>query len=133
MKYCTDTWFLLELSRKNEKAVQILREMLEGKSRIIIPTVSILELMRSNIKTGESLAKTDAMLNELRASQKVQMISLDEAIAREAAKVSVSYDVPAIDSVIAATYKLSGCDRLLAKDEHLENLQKKKYLQIESW
>lgn len=133
MKYCTDTWFLLELSRKNEKAVQILRETLEGKSRIIIPTVSILELIRSNIKTGENLAKTDAMLNELKASQKVQMISLDEAIAREAAKISVSYDVPAIDSVIAATYKLSECDKLLAKDEHLENLQKKKYLQIEAW
>jgi len=133
MRYCADTWFLLELHRKNERAVNIFRETLEGKNRIIIPTVSALELMKISIRTGESLVKIDSMLNELKVTQKVQTIVLDEVIAKEAAKISVSYDVPTIDSIIAATCKLSECDKLLSNDSHLKTLDKKKYIKIEYW
>jgi len=133
MRYCVDTWFLLELNKRDERAVRIFRETLEGKNRMIIPTVTVLELIRSNIKAGERLSKSDSMLNELKATQKVQLIALDETVAKEAAKVSITHGVPTIDSVVAATCKLSNCDRLLSKDSHLKKLDSKKYLQIECW
>ena len=133
MRYCADTWFLLELHNKNERAVRIFRETVSGKNHIVIPTVSILEIIRIAIRTGESLAKIDSMLNELKLMQKIQLIVLDETIAREAAKISVSCNVPAVDSIIAATCKVSNCDVLLAKDDHLATLAKKKYLKIENW
>jgi predicted nucleic acid-binding protein len=61
------------------------------------------------------------------------VIALDEAIAKEAAKISVSYEIPAIDSMVAATSKLLECDRLLSDDSHLKKLDGKKYIKIESW
>ena len=133
MRYCADTWFLLELHKKNEKASRIYKETIECKNRIYIPTVSILELMRLAIRFGESLSKLDSFLNELKTSQKIQLIVLDESIAKEAAKISVSYNIPAIDSIIAATCKISGCNSLLTGDEHLLKLHKKKYLHVENW
>lgn len=133
MRYCADTWFLLEFNKRNERAVKIFHETLEGKNRIIIPAVSIFELIRLGIRTGESLAKIDLMLNELKVSQKVQVIVLDEAIAKEAAKISVSYDIPAIDSMVAATSKILECDKLLSDDSHLKKLDDKKYIKTEHW
>lgn len=133
MKYCVDTWFLLELHNKNEKAMRIFRETVEGKNRIVIPTVSILELIRVAIRTGESLTRIDSMLSELKVTQKVQLIVLDEIVAKEAARISVSYNIPTVDSVVAATCKISGSDILLSKDDDLIELSKKKYMKIESW
>lgn len=133
MRYCADTWFLLELNKKNDRAFKIFRETIEGKNRIVIPTISIFELIRISIRTGESLARIDALLDELRVTQKVQAVVLDEAIAKEAAKVSVSYNVPSVDSIIAATARISDSDVLLSKDEDLTMLSKKKYIKIENW
>jgi len=133
MRYCADTWFLLELNKKDERAFKIFRDTVEGKSRIVIPTISLFELIRISIRTGESLIKIDSLLDELKVTQKVQLIVLDEIIAKEAAKVSVSYNVPAVDSIIAATAKFSGSEILLTKDEDLIKLSKKKYIKIENW
>jgi len=133
MKYCVDTWFLLELFRNTEKASRIFKETIEGKNKLVIPTISILELIRLSIRTGEKLSKVESMLNELKISQKVQVIVLDETIAKEAAKVSVSYNISTVDSIIAATCKISECDKLLSKDDDLVGLAKKKYLKIENW
>ncbi len=125
MKYCADTWFLLELYNKNERALKIFRETVEGKTRIVIPTVSIFELIRLAIRAGESMTKIDSMLDELKTTQKIQPMVLDETVAKEAAKVSASYNVPAIDSIISATCKISNSDVLLSKDSDLAVLARK--------
>ncbi len=72
MKYCTDTWFLLELFDKKTRA-------------------------------------------------------------KEAAKVSLTNSLHLIDSLIAATCKLTGCDALLTADSDYKPLVKKKYLKVTSW
>ena len=133
MRYCVDTWFLLELFRNTEKASRIFKETITGKNILVVPTISILELIRLSIRSGEKLSKAESMLNELRISQKVQIIALDETIAKEAAKVSVSYGISTVDSIIVATYRISECDKLLSKDDDLIELSKKRYLKIENW
>jgi len=133
MKYCSDTWFLLELYNKSDEAMKIFEEVIEAKSKIIIPTISIMELLRIAITRGEKLDKIESLIKELKATQKVQVAVLDEQIAMEAAKISVSYSIPSIDSIIAATHAITNCDFLLAKDNHIMGLQKKKYLKIKNW
>ncbi len=132
MKYTADTWFLLELYKRTEKALKIFRDTVEGKSRIMIPTVSILELVRVLIMRGDKLEKIESTLGELKATQKIQLIVLDEEIAKEAAKVSVTHNLSSVDAIIAATYKISGCNRLLSNDQDLKKLDRR-YLKIECW
>lgn len=133
MRYCTDTWFLLELYRKSDKANDIFKGVLEGKNRIVIPTVSIMELVRVAIMKGEKISNIESLIKELKATQKVQVAVLDEEIAKEAAKISISYSVPSIDSIVAATHTTTDCDILLSKDDDLIVLSKKRYLKIENW
>ena len=133
MRYCADTWFLLQLCQGDETAERIFRETIDGKSSIVIPTMSILELIRLSIMRGGSLSGIDAVLGEMKVVQKIQIISMDEVVAKEAAKVSASYGISTGDSVIAATCKLSECDRLLSDDSHLKGQDKKRYLKTESW
>lgn len=133
MKYCVDTWFLLELFKNTEKASRIFKDTITGKNILVVPTISILELIRLSIRAGEKLSKAESLLNELKISQKVQIIVLDETIAKEAARVSVSYGISTVDSIIVATYRISECDKLLSKDDDLIELSKKRYLKIENW
>ena len=58
---------------------------------------------------------------------------LDLNIAEEAAKLSHSSDLSLVDSIIAATCKLNGCDALLSGDTDYNPLIKKKYLKVTSW
>jgi len=133
MKYCADTWFLFELKNKSKKALELYKEILYGKGKLIIPSICIFELIRLAIRSGITLSSIDSLINEMKVSQKIQVIVLDENIAKEAAKVSVTFGVPTVDSIVAATFKISGCDILLSKDDDLSLLAKKKYLRIENW
>ena len=133
MKYCADTWFLLELYKKSDKANDIFRNILKGKDSIVIPTVSLMELIRVSIMRGEKLSKIESMLNELKATQKVQLMVLDELVAKEAAKISVSFNVPTVDSIIVGSYILSEADILLSNDEDIKKLSKRKIVNIQSW
>lgn len=132
MKYCADTWFMIKLATRDSKALEIKENVLEGKDRLYIPTIVVTELFRKFMQKGKKEAEMESFLNNLTASEKVKTVFLDENIAKEAAKLSFSHDVPTVDSVVAATCKLSNCDKLLSDDRDLKKLHRK-YLQVEFW
>jgi len=133
MKFCSDTWFMIKLSEKDTKALEIKRSIIDGKDRLIVPSIVITELFKKFMKKGKRESDMDNFLRNLTASEKVKIIFLDEAVAREAAKVSITFNVPIVDSIIAATCKLSDCDKLLTDDSDFKILHKRKYLKVESW
>lgn len=132
MKYCADTWYMIKLATKDAKALEIKRNVLEGRDRLYLPTIVIMELFRKLMQKGKREAEMEGFLGNLTASEKMKTVFLDESIAKEAAKLSFSHNVPTVDSVVAATCKLSNCDKLLSDDADLKKLHKK-YLQIEFW
>lgn len=133
MKYCADTWFLIKLAEKDDKALDKKRSVIEGKDRIFIPTIVITEFFKKLMQKGKKEREMESFLRNLTASEKIKTVFLDETIAKESAKVSISYGIPTVDSIVAATYKISKSDKLLSDDEHLKKLEKKKYLKIEFW
>lgn len=133
MKYCADTWFLLKLSEKEPKAIDHLREVRTGKDELIVPMIVVSETYRKLFERGTSEKVIETIFSELEAVNKVEFLTMDKQIAIESAKVSFSNSVPLIDSVIAATYKLTKCDFVLTDDDDLKKLHKKKYLKIKNW
>lgn len=123
---------MIKLATKDAKALDIKRNILEGKDALYLPTIVITELFRKLMQKGKREAEMEGFLNNLTASEKVKTVFLDENIAKEAAKLSFSHNVPTVDSVVAATCKVSSCDRLLSDDKDLKKLHRK-YLQIEFW
>jgi predicted nucleic acid-binding protein len=133
MRYCADTWFLLLLSEKDSTAVDVLRGVISGKDELVIPMVTVSETYRKLFERGTSEKVIATIFNELELIDKVQFVPIDKLIATESGKVSFSYSVPLIDSIVAATGKLLKCHFILGKDEDLKKLQRKRYIKLKFW
>ncbi len=133
MKYGADTWFLLATFDKDEESTRIFREIREGKAHLTIPIIAFAEATKKLLQRGIALSNIDWFFAAVEASEKVELTPLDRQTAQEAAKISLTYNVPLIDALIAATCKLAGCHILLSGDQDYQLLARKKYLAVRSW
>lgn len=133
MKYCADTWFILSVFGNEPKAISIINETKFGKARIVIPVIAYAEAIKKLMQRGVSSQIIHGFFGTLEALQKIEIVDANKSIAEEAARVSLSYSVPLIDSFIAATYKLTGCEIFLSSDSDYSALIKRKYLKNQSW
>ncbi len=133
MRYCSDTWFLLSLFARDKKSEAILENSKNGKDEIIIPIVVFAEATKKLLQQGISQQKVSSFFEMVESSENVRFLYLDKAIAGEAARLSLTYNVPLIDSFVAATCKISGCDVLLSADTDYRPLVKKSYLKVQFW
>lgn len=133
MKYCADTWFIIEAFDKSVEAINIIQEVRTGKGRIVIPIIVLAESTKKLMQKGVPSKLITQFFDGVEASDKVELITVDRTIAVESAHLSLSFNLPLIDSLVAATSKLTGCDVLLSGDEHYRLLVKKKYLRVRSW
>ncbi|GEM_PF-1262931 len=133
MKYCADTWFILGLFHEEAKNIAILNDVKEGKDYLIIPMVVYAEATKKLLQRGVSHDIIDLFWQGVEQSDKIQLVELNKQIAQEAARISLSYHVPMVDSFVATTAKITDCDILLASDSDYDILKKKKYLKVQSW
>lgn len=133
MRYCADTWFILSLFNRDVKSIQIIKETKEGKVYLILPVIVLAESTKKMLQKGVPQQTIDLFWGGIEASEKAKLIPIDKAIAKEAAKISLTYSLPMIDSLVAATANLTGCDVLFSGDSDYQLLAKKKYLKVQSW
>lgn len=133
MKYCADTWFLLAFFGKDENAINLFQEIKFGKSNLIIPISVYAETFKKLLQKGFSQIDIDEFFLNVESSDKIKFLLIDRNIAKEAAKISLSNDIHMLDSFVAASYKVSSCDYLLASDSDYDSLIKKNYLRLKSW
>jgi len=133
MRYCADTWFLLHVFEKDPKAVSIVEDTKRGKTQLLIPVIVFAEATKKLLQKGIPQSLIDLFFSGVEASDKAAFAIADKLIAQEAARISLTYNVPLIDSFVAATAKIHACDVLLAKDDDYTLLAKKKYIKVQSW
>lgn len=133
MKYCSDTWFILKLFEKDSKSMDFFGEIASGKNILIVPVIVFSESFKKLMQRGISEKLIDSFFESVDASERMEIIFIDKLIAKEAAKVSMTYSVPLIDALIASTAKLTDCDFVLTDDEHFKTLERKKYIKTKSW
>lgn len=133
MRLCADTWFLLLLSEKEPKSLDLLRGVISGKDELVVPMIVVSETYRKLFERGASEKLIESIFGELEQMNKVQFVPIDKQIAIETSKVSFSFKVPLIDSIVASTSKLFKCHFLLGKDEDFRFLQKKGYVRLKYW
>lgn len=133
MRYCADTWFILQVFDKNNTALSLIAETRTEKTQIIIPLIVFVESYKKLLQRGVSQETITLFFAGVEASEKIGLVMLDKTIGEEAARISLSFDVPLIDALVAATAKLTRCDSLLAKDSDYALLVKRKYLKLKSF
>ena len=133
MKYCADTWFILQLFAKDSRSLALIKEARYGKAEIIIPVIVFAEATKKLLQRGIPFSFIDQFFTFVDASEKIEVSVLDKVIAQEAARISLSFQLPMIDSLVAATAKLSDCSILLTADSDYHLLIKRKYFKMQSW
>ncbi len=133
MYYCTDTWFVLKLFHEDEKALNIVKNVREGKDWLFIPFTVFAETFKKLMQLGIPKKTIDEFFDIIEAYAKIRFIMLDKNIAKEAASISLTYKVPLLDSFVAATSKICECHILLSGDRDYALLAKNKYLKVQSW
>ena len=133
MKYCADTWFLLNAFSKDTKALVLIEETKRDKTRILVPVVVFAETIKKLMQRGATKEVINTFFAGIESSDKIELIVADKSIAKEAAQISLTCNVPMIDSFVAATCRLYDCDALLSADSDYQLLIKKKYLKVMSW
>lgn len=113
--------------------MRILQEAKEGKAQIVVPMVVFAESTKKLLQRGISQSTISLFWRGVEASEKVKLLIIDRTIASEAAKISLTFNVPMIDSFVAATCKLTNSHVLLAADSDYRLLVKNKYLKVQSW
>lgn len=133
MRYCADTWFILGVFGRDERHTKIIEEAKHGKSHLIIPMIVLAESTKKLLQHGVPQTEIDTFWQGVENSEKVSLIPIDRSIAKEAAKVSLSFNLPLIDSLVAATGKLTECHALLSADSDYGLLAKKRYVKVQGW
>jgi len=133
MKYCADTWFLLKLFNKDVRAKDIINDLRYGKARLTIPCSVIAETVRKLMQQGASQDIIDVFLEYIQPSEKIEVIEIDQLLAVEAAKISLTYGLAMMDAFVAVTCVLNGCNTLLSGDSDYDGMVKRKYLKTISW
>jgi predicted nucleic acid-binding protein len=116
MKFTADSWFFIQLNNRVEKAMKIWREVKEGKSKLVVPTVVLVEITKF-LKSNQS-RDVNELISALNRSDKIIISELTPEIAILAGKFGNSYNIPVIDSIILATAVITEFNNLLSADNH---------------
>lgn len=95
---------------------------LQDPSSLIVPVITIYEVFKVVLRE----AGEDEALQSAAAMQKGKIIELTMSLSMSAAKLSLQYKLPMVDSIIFATAKKHQCD-IWTQDAHFENLPKVKF------
>lgn len=132
MKYTADTWFFLQLVKKHPKAIEVWKEIIEGKGRMIVSTVVIAETVKNFLmKNLNKELKT--IMDNLRSSEKVSVVEVTKEIAEEGGKYAYSYNMPTIDGIILETAILMEHTNILSIDEHYIKAEKQGKIKRVCW
>lgn len=133
MKHCADTWFLLLLAERDEKACKILREVTQGKDRLVIPGVVIAELTKKLLMRGKKLKEVKEFVKDLEKERKMSLVQTSKEITIDSGSISLTFSMPLIDALIASTAKNLDCDSILSDDRHYEKFCKKHRIKLMRW
>ena len=132
MKYCADTWFFIQIAIKHPKALDIWKEITEGKGRLVVSTIVVAETVKQLLMKNKE-KELEAFLEAFRSSEKIIVIDVNREIAEKAGRYSFSYKIPTTDGVILATAILTEHTNILSEDVHYRVAEKQKKIKRVFW
>ncbi|OGI15004.1 hypothetical protein A3K63_03195 [Candidatus Micrarchaeota archaeon RBG_16_49_10] len=126
-----DSWLFFELKNKNEKAIDFWRFVISGKTKIFVSVLVLYELGLHMFRRGESRFYTE-MKQIILNTPNIHVVDINAEITERALKLSHTYNMPAVDSLIVASYLSKKCESIITNDKHMVNLAGKKVIKIKS-
>ena len=123
MMYTADTSFFIRLSEELPKAVAVWHEVVEGKSRLAVPTIVLVELKNRMLKR-DMQKEAEELITTFEESSKITLVPLTADLAKKAGSLSYTYNMTNFDSVILATAVETEYKNVLSSDPSFVNATK---------
>ena len=130
MRLTADTSFFIRLSESAPKAISIWEDIVEGKNRLVIPTVVIVELKNRFHRKGLH-KEADELVSTFEHSTKITILPLTLDLAKKAGKLAFTYSLTPFDSVVLASAIETGYETMLTSDPLFVRPQKEDQIKIE--
>lgn len=129
MKYTADTYFFIKLSESVPKALALWHELVEGKGKLAIPTVVLVELKNRFLKRNLQ-KEADELVSTFEDSSKIVLIPLTTDLAKKAGNLSYTYNMTNFDAVVLATAIETGYKNILTSDPSFLRASKHGLIQL---
>ncbi|MCE7981904.1 MAG: type II toxin-antitoxin system VapC family toxin [Caldilinea sp. CFX5] len=130
MRIGIDTSFFISQINGQPRAVQIWQEFLEGKHQFIVSTLSIHEIFIYFYRrgTGELASQWQSLLIEFK---NIVIVPVSVDIAARSARLRHGMGLPAIDSLLLATFLHQNCELIVSTDNHFRVVAEQHVLPVE--
>ncbi|MBI2541692.1 PIN domain-containing protein [Candidatus Woesearchaeota archaeon] len=115
MRHTADTYFFIKLSESAPKALALWQEIIEGKGRLVIPTLVLVELKNRLLKRNLQ-KEADELVSTFEDSGKIILVPLTTDLAKKAGSLSYTYNMTNFDAVVLATAVETGYKNVLTSD-----------------
>lgn len=118
-----DTGFFVELLKNNQKAKKLWEETMEGEESAV-SCLTLFELQRLSLRGIIANEVVSILLEAILAICKVAWLNNVDVL-REAAHISRTHGIHAIDSLILAGFAALNVKTIYTTDSHFENYKRK--------
>ena len=142
MKIGLDTGFLINIAKKDKKALQLAKDWREERDILVLSSISIAEILRyfhkqepGLVKAGHSEAAPDKVVNNRKMEiykyidkliEAFEIVDVNITIAKKAASLSHGTGIHMLDSLILATMLEKECDAFYTYDNDFHAYKGKK-------
>lgn len=117
-----DTMHIEAIFSRDPRYLKLIDAIDDGKLTGMASVVTLTELIKNMGRKDE--ARMETAVRELKSSE-IILVDVRQEIAEEAGRLRLKYDIPTIDSVIAATSIIENIKHVLTSDErHFGKLTK---------
>jgi predicted nucleic acid-binding protein len=130
MRIGVDTSFFIRQLQGQQRAVQIWQEFLEGQHQFVVSTLTVHEIFIYFYKrgTGDLSAQWLSLLIELK---NIVIVPVSVDIAARSARLRHGMGLPAIDSLLLATFLHQNCELIVSTDNHFRVVDQQHVLPVE--
>ena len=112
MMYTADTSFFIRLSESVPKALALWHEIVEGKSKLAVPTAVLVELKNRLLKRNLQ-NEAEELIDIFENSSKIVLIPLTTNLAKKAGSLGYTYNMTNFDAIVLATAIEAGYKNIL--------------------
>jgi predicted nucleic acid-binding protein len=119
-----DTGYFVELLRGNEVALDLWKDLIEGRVQACCSALSVFELQRLALMGKIDSAASDALVQAAPSLMRVMWIDNLELM-DHAARLSQGLGIPSMDSLILAGLLRAGCTQIYTTDSDFQRFEAK--------
>jgi predicted nucleic acid-binding protein len=117
-----DTMHLVEMLKlKNESHIELAKAVNKKRLVGVVSVVSLTELIKILAKR-EKEGQASKTIQQLTSSN-LTFVDVNHSIAIRAGELRVKYDIPTVDSLIAATGMVGNVKHFLTDDDHFDSVK----------